>query len=322
VRCIVLYAAFLTCIVAAGEGAAVAETYPAKAITIIVPYPPGGRTDLTARIVAQYLKDAVGQPVVVLNRGGAGGVAGAKEVATSKPDGYTLGFFSPGVVTAQYTVPTPTSLKDYELISIVNVDPAAMAVSTSAPWKTARELVAYAKKNPDQLKVGMIPGSSSQIFAAVFSKAAGIRVTFVPFKGDIDGAIALAGGHIDCHFAVPVSYKSLLDAGRVKVLGLAGEKREGIYKDFPTFKEQGIDVVIGSFHGVYAPKGTAKEIIEKLDKAIEKTMRRKEVQDAMNRAYILPVYYDRGKGAQFLAHQDAIFRKNIAELGLLVSKPR
>jgi tripartite-type tricarboxylate transporter receptor subunit TctC len=181
--------------------------------------------------------------------------------------------------------------------------------------------VEYAKKNPEKLRIGMIPGSSSQIFAAAFAKAAGIKVTFVPFKGDVDGATALAGGHIEGHFAVPVSYKSLLEAKKIRILGLAGDKREGIYKDFPTFKEQGINLVIGSFHGVYAPKGTPADVLTRLDKAIEKTMQRKELIDQMNKAYILPVYYNRTKGMEFLTAQDALYRKNIEDLGLMVSKP-
>jgi tripartite-type tricarboxylate transporter receptor subunit TctC len=319
-----LVAVGLLALFAASTGVvdATAAGYPDKAVTLVVPYPAGGRTDLTGRVLAQYLKDALGQPVVVVNKAGAGGVLGAKEVANAKADGYTLGVFSTGAVSAQYTVPTPVNLKEYHLISIVNVDPAAMAVSATAPWKTAREFAEHAKKNPDTLKVGMIPGSSSQVFAASFAKAAGIKVVYVPFKGDADGATALAGGHLEGHFAVPVSYKALAEGGKIRVLGVAAEKREGIYKDFPTFKEQGIDLTIASFHGIFAPKGTPKEVQAVLDQAIAKTFKNQEFIETMNKAYMAPVYMNQEKGSQFLTKQDELYRKIIEELGLMVSKPQ
>jgi tripartite-type tricarboxylate transporter receptor subunit TctC len=195
----------------------------------IVPFPAGGRTDLTARIVAQHLERHLGAPALVVNKAGAGGVGGAKEVALARPDGYTLGFFSTGVVTAQYTVPTPTDLKDYEVVSVVNVDPAALAVQERSPWRTLADLVDYGKKNPGKIRIGMIPGASAQIFAGGFAKAAGIQVTNVPFKGDADGAVALAGGHIEAHVAVPVSYKALVEAKKVRILGVAAEVRSELY---------------------------------------------------------------------------------------------
>src|SRR6266850_933372 len=100
--------------------AAGAQNYPSKAVSVIVPYPAGGRTDLTARAVAQFLKNELGQPVVVVNKPGASGVLGARDVASAAPDGYTLGFFSTGFLTTQYTVPTPTTVKDYELVALIN----------------------------------------------------------------------------------------------------------------------------------------------------------------------------------------------------------
>src|SRR6185437_509876 len=122
---------------------------------LIVPYPPGGRTDLTGRAVAQYLKTELGQPFVVLNKPGAGGVLGAKEVASANPDGYTLGIFSTGFLTAQYTVPTPTSAADYEMVALVNEDPAVIAVPQATDWKTLPDLLQYVRVNPGKLRVGI-----------------------------------------------------------------------------------------------------------------------------------------------------------------------
>src|SRR6185437_6010902 len=136
--------------------------YPNKAITMIVPFPAGGRTDVVGRIVAQELTKTLGKPVAVVNKPGASSVLGAREVADSAADGYTLGFFSTSAVTSQYTVPTPISLANFELVAIVNTDPAAVAVQYTAPWNTLKDLVEDAKKNPGKYRIGMIPGASAQ----------------------------------------------------------------------------------------------------------------------------------------------------------------
>lgn len=296
-----------------------AASYPSKPVTFVVPFPPGGRTDLTARVVAQHLERHLGSPVAVVNKAGAGGVLGAKEVSLARPDGYLLGFFSTAVVTAQYTVPTPTDLKDYEAVSVVNVDPAALAVGEKSPWKTLAALVDHGRKNPGKIRIGMIPGASAHVFAGGFAKAAGIQVTSVPFKGDADGAVALAGGHIEAHVAVPVSYKSLVEARKVRVLGVAAEKRSALYRDIPTWKENGVDLVITSFHGVFAPKGTPREVLATLETALEKTMREKEVNDQMTAAGLGVLYLGRQDAAAFIGHQDAIYRGLIQDLGMMVA---
>src|SRR5258708_6747442 len=202
-RCVLLTAAAL---LAASPPALAQTDYPAKPVTLIVPFSAGGRTDVIGRIIAQHLQTALGKPVAVVNKPGASSVLGANEVAEAKPDGYTLGFFSTSAVTAQYTVPTPMSLKSYELIAIVNSDPAAIAVADKASWRTLKDLVDDARAKPGQLRIGMIPGASAQIFAAGFARAAGIDLIHVPFKGDTEAAIALAGGHIEIHVAVPRAY--------------------------------------------------------------------------------------------------------------------
>ncbi len=294
--------------------------YPVKPVNLVVPFPAGGRTDLTARLIAQFLHKHLGQPVVVVNKPGAGGVLGAKEVAQAQPDGYTLGLFSTAVVTAQYTVPTPTDLKDYAAVSIVNVDPAALAVKFDAPWKTLAELADYGRKNPGKVQIGMIPGASAQIFAGGFAKAARMQAVYVPFKGDADGVVALAGGHIDAHVAVPVSYKALAEARKVRILGVASDARSALYQGIPTFKENGVDLVIGSFHAVFAPKTTSGDILAALAGALEKTMKEPELNAQMSAAGLGVVYLNRQDTAAFIAQQDATYKSLIEDLGMMVKK--
>jgi tripartite-type tricarboxylate transporter receptor subunit TctC len=296
--------------------------YPAKAVTMIVPFPAGGRTDVIGRVVAQHLSKQLGKPVAVVNKPGASSVLGSMEVAQSKPDGYTLGFFSTSAVTAQYTVPTPLSLGDFELVAIVNTDPAAIAVQESAPWKSLRQAVEDARRQPDHLRIGMIPGASAQIFAAGFARAANVKLINVPFKGDIDGAIALAGGHIEMHVAVPVSYKSLIDAKKVRILALAAEQSSPNYGNIPTFRDNGVDLVIGAFHGVYLPKGSPQPVVGKLAEAFEKTMSAQELIGAMHELGAGIHFLKDAEAKAFLAGQDATYKGIIEDLGLRVAPTR
>jgi tripartite-type tricarboxylate transporter receptor subunit TctC len=306
---------------ASGSSAQVAD-YPNKGLNLIVPFSAGGRTDVIGRIVAQHLAKQLGKPVAVVNKPGASSVLGSQEVAHAKPDGYTVGFFSTSAVTAQYTVPTPLDLKDFELVAIVNTDPAAIAVHESAAWKTLRDLVDHARKNPGRLRIGMIPGASAQIFAAGFAKAADVKLIDVPFKGDNEGAVALAGGHIEVHVAVPVSYKPLIEAKKVKILAVAADARSPLYGNLPTFRDNGVDLVVGAFHGVYVPRTTPPAVVVKLADAVEKAMAAPELVSNMNDVGA-GIAFLRGQPAKdFLAQQDATYRTIIENLGLRVAPSR
>ncbi|HEY0218955.1 MAG TPA: tripartite tricarboxylate transporter substrate binding protein [Afipia sp.] len=310
------------CVVLVAASPIHADLYPAKPLTMIIPFPAGGRTDLIGRIFAQGLQDALGKPVAVINKPGASSVLGSNEVAAAAPDGYTLGFFSTAAVTAQYTVPTPLSLKSFDLIAIVNADPAAIAVAQDAPWKTLRDLVTDAAGKPGTLRLGMIPGASSQIFAAGFSRAAKLDFINVPFKGDTDGAIALAGNHIDLHFAVPASYKSLVEGKKVRMLAIAAEASSPLYGNIPTFKDNGVDLTIGAFHGVFAPAGTPASIIQKISDALKIAVANPELAQRMNDAGAA-VEFRQGEDARaYLEKQDDTYRGIIEALGLRVDAKR
>lgn len=296
---------------------AFAQAYPNQPVTIVVPFGAGGRTDLTARGVAQALEKHLGVAVPVINKPGAGGVIGAKYVANAKPDGYTIGIFSSAVISAQYTVQTGTNLADYKLAGVMESSPAAISVNYDAPWKTLKDLVAAAKKAPGQLKLGMIPGASAQVFAGGFVDAAGIEVNMVPFKGDAPGVTALAGGHIDVHVAVPASYKALSDAKKVRMLAVAADKRMTTFPEVLTMGEQGVDLVIGSFHGLFVPNGASEQVVSTLESALRRAMGEKAVNEQMANVGLGPVYMGREEARQFVAGQDATYRRLIDKLGLM-----
>ena len=293
-----------------------ASEFPAKAITLVVPFPAGGRTDVVCRIVANGLSKEIKKPVVVLNRPGAGGVLGAREVAEATPDCYTLGCFSSAAVSAQYTVPTPISLSQFRLISVVNTDPAAVAVQYSSPYNSLKDLIEAARANPDKLRIGTIPGASAEVFAAGLLLGADIKMIEVPFKGDADGAIALAGSHIDAHVAVPVSYQSLVASKKVRILAVASDERNPFYGMLPTFKENGIDLSISAFHGLFAPKETPPAILNRLAGAIDTAMASNDVKESMNRMDAGWADLSGKKAESFLRKQDVTYKNIIDRLKL------
>lgn len=287
-----------------------------------VPFPPGGRTDVIGRLVAQHLANHLGKPVLIVNKPGAGGTIGSKEVARSKPDGYMLGFFSSAVVSAQYIVPTAPALADFEVVSIVNADPAALAIQAAAPWKTLKDLVSHARQNPEKLRIGIVTGGTNEIFAAGFARAANVRMTTIPYKGDADGAVALAGGHIEVHVSVPVSYKSLIDAKKVRMLAVATDSSSSLYSGVPTFRENGVDLVIGAMHGVFVPKGTPPSVIAKIADALQKTMSAPELVKTMGEMGA-GVEFSRGMEArEYLAKHDSTYKAIIEDLGLRAAPAR
>ena len=298
-----------------------AQDYPAKAISMIVPYPPGGRTDLAGRAVAQYLAAELGQPVLVVNKPGAGGVLGAKAVAGAAPDGYTLGIFSTGFLTAQYTVPTPTDAAEYEMIALINVDPAAIAVQENRGWQTLSDFLKYVRANPGTVKVGIDPGSSAQIFAAAFAEKAGLDVIYVPFRGGGERTISLAGGHIDATFDIVATLKTMREAKKIRVLGIAADRRFEDYADIPTMAEGGVDLSISSWHGIFAPRGTSPAIVAKVSAALGRVAANSEFQDRMRNLQLGVRYLNTEQFRAFFAEADKVNLDLIRKLGLLVSAP-
>jgi tripartite-type tricarboxylate transporter receptor subunit TctC len=309
--------------IAAAAGPAAAQSpYPSKPVTLIVPYSAGGRTDLTGRLIAQSLKSHLGQPVVVENRPGAGGVIGAKELGRAAPDGYALGLFSTGFVVTQYTMPAATTLREYEAIALVNVDPAVLGVSAASGHRTVADVITFARANPGKLKVGVQSGASSHLFAAAFARAAGITVTYVPFKGDAENVVALAGGHIDAFVSVPVAFRSMVDAGKVRLVAVAAEKPLPGFESVPTFRTEGVDLVIGSWHGVFGPRALAPAAIEVVERALRAAAADPELRQSADRLLIGIQFRDRARFKAFLQEEDERVRRLVQEVGLQAGTKR
>lgn len=298
----------------------VLAAYPEKPIIWVVPWPAGGRTDIVSRIFAPELEKILGQPVVVVNKPGAGGVVGAKEVAMARPDGYTISLMSISMLLTQYTAPTPTNLKDYVPICQLLSNPALLTIHSKAPWNGIKEFVEHAKANPGKIKVGAAgTGTSDHLFAAAFWKAAGVKLTRVPYAGDTPAVAALVGRHVDVNFAPMVAVKTFVDAGELRVLGVASDTRRPFYPKVPTWKEEGVNASISSFEGIYAPKGTPPSIVTTLEKALQKVLEDPEVKNKIGKVGVELDFINHADFVKYVAEADRNLREIVEDLGLRVS---
>lgn len=294
--------------------------YPEKPITWIVTWPAGGRTDSMVRIFAPTLEKIVGVPVVVINKPGASGVIGAKEVAQSKPDGYTLMMISNTMLITQYTMPTPTNLRDYVSVCYVVSSPNLLTVNSKAPWKSVKEFAEYAKANPNKLKICSAgTGTNDHIFFGAFQKAAGIKLIHVPYAGDAPAIADLVGGHVDASVAVMPAVKSFIAGGELKVLGVASDTRRSQYSNIPTFKEQGVNLSFYSFEGIYVPKGTPANIVQILERAFERVVKDPDVIRLSEKLGAELEFKNHNDFVKYVAEEDRKIRELVDELGLRVA---
>jgi tripartite-type tricarboxylate transporter receptor subunit TctC len=233
--------------------------YPAKPITVIVPFAAGGTTDTIARVLEKSAQQHLGQPFVVVNKPGGAATIGMNELAGANPDGYTIGIVPVSVMLQPLYGPTryhyPTAL---EPLAKVASAPAMISTLANQPWQNLSELVDYAKKHPGEIKFGHAGlGASPHITGEAFAREAGIDIVQVPFKGDSESLAALLGGHIQLIVTTPSSIKEHIRNGTIRVLGVAEEKRLTLsgFEDVPTLKEQGINVAFSFWNGIGAPKG-------------------------------------------------------------------
>ena len=273
---------------------AAASDYPNKTISIVLGVPPGGSTDMGARLLAQFMEKELKQPVVVLNKPGAAGTIGGYAVASAKPDGYTLGYFPgsaslPEVYTYFYSAPYSSS--DLRPICRVHVPVITIAVKADAPWNSLKELVEYARNNPG-IKFGHIGKSTLQYVAvATIARSEKLRMIDVPFDGDGTMVPALLGGHVPVATPVLFVIKSLMDGKKLRVLAVCLEKRAPSAPDIPTVPELGYKLAYVPFFGLYAPNKTPDEIVRKLEDAVRRVVADKEFENR-NRVMDMPVEFE------------------------------
>ena len=257
--------------------------YPADGdISVIIPKAPGGGTDTSARGLIQFMeKELPGSKFVPVNRPDGGGITGMVELANAKPDGHTLGMVTVELAMFPHQGKCKNTYKDYAAICAPIAAPAALIVPKDAPYNTVEEFAAYAKANPGKVQMGNSGvGAIWHIAAMSFEQEFGVQFKHVPYpKGSADIAAALAGKHIDATLADPSVFKSQVDAGNLKILGIMAESRSELYPDVPTFKELGHDMAVRAWATLVAPKDTPKEKLEVLRNAAKKVCASKEFKE-------------------------------------------
>jgi len=253
-------------IVAVGAFAGAAQAFPDKPITLVVPWPAGGGSDISMRLLADAASKKFGKPVVVVNKPGAGGAVGIREVASAAPDGYTVGMGATGLVARQYTNPNANVMTDVEPVAFFGADASALSVRTDLGINSLAEFIKHAKANPGKVRNGNDPpGGTSFIAVAVIEKALGIKLTRVPYQGYAPTVAAILSGEVQ---SATVPLPDILDhykAGKLKVLGLTSEQRHFKAPEVPTFKEQGHNIVVGTWRALVAPKGVPEDRMRVLE---------------------------------------------------------
>ncbi len=281
-------------VIAFGAIAAAAQTYPTKPIRMIVGSAPGGPIDFSARLVAQKLTEALGQPVVVDNRTGASGTIGTDYVAKSTPDGYTLLMASAATLCITpniYPKIAYDTLKDFAPISTATAVSYVLVVHPGIAAKTMQEFIALAKAKPGQLRFGSAgAGSVTHLGVEVLKSAAGIDVLHIPYKGAGPAMIDLLGGQLDFMFDSLLTSTPLVRAGKLRALGQSGVKRSALLPDVPTIAESRLPgFEVSTWFGLVAPAKTPREIVVKLNQAVVKGLRNPETRERLLAQGIEPV---------------------------------
>ncbi|MFS2207247.1 Bug family tripartite tricarboxylate transporter substrate binding protein [Variovorax sp. Varisp36] len=316
--------AFLACAAAAAwlnAAPAFADTaWPDKPVRLIVPYTPGGATDIVARLVAQKLADDTKWTFIVDNRAGGNGNIGMDVVAKAKPDGYTIGLGQ----TANLAI-NPTlfpkmpydALKDLMPVSVVASQPVVLVVRADAPFKTLAELVAAAKAKPGEIRQALAgTGTLGHMAGEVLAKRAGFKVLNVPYKGAAPAITDLLGGQTDYMFATPQGALSMVKGGRLRALAVTSAKRLPVMPDVPTVAEsyKGFEAV--DWKALVAPAGTSPEIVKKLSAAVDKALAKPATISQLLAEGSTPVGGSPEQAAQYIKSEHARWGAAVREAGV------
>ncbi|MDI9336152.1 MAG: tripartite tricarboxylate transporter substrate binding protein [Gammaproteobacteria bacterium] len=300
----------------------VAQNYPERPITLIVPWGAGGGTDATARIIGSLLEKDLGQPVTVVNRTGGSGVVGHSAIATAQPDGYTIGLATVEIGMMHWQGLTDITSASYTPIGLVNADPAGIQVRSDSPYKTVNELLAAIKANPGKFK-GSGTGQGGIWHLAIAGllrdqKIDPAALPWVPSNGAAPGLQDMVAGGIE---VAPVSLpeaRSLIDAGKVKSLAIMNDKPSALYPDVPTLKSAiGSSWTMAAWRGIVAPKGLPAPIRDKLAEAVRKVATSKEYNDFMASRGFGVIYAGPDDFAKFMLKSNAELGATMKAVGLI-----
>ncbi|MBI3068856.1 MAG: tripartite tricarboxylate transporter substrate binding protein [Betaproteobacteria bacterium] len=323
----ILFLALLGALFGAAGAAAWAQGaaagYPSKTIRFVLPYPPGGGTDTIARPLAQRLTEALGQQVVVENRGGAGGAIGMEVVARTAPDGYTIVL----AVTAQLAVNVSLykrlpydPVRDYAPITLLATGPYLLVVHPSLPVKSVKELIALARARPGDLTYASSGnGSGGHLAAALMNSMAGIKMLHVPYKGGGPALVDVLAGQVQILFATYAASRGHIQSGRVRALGVSTAKRPAALPDLPTIAESGLPGYdSGVWYGILAPAGTPREIVAKLNGEMIRALNHPEFRNLLVNGGIDPIGSTPEELGRYIKSEIAKWAKVVKDAGVRI----
>jgi tripartite-type tricarboxylate transporter receptor subunit TctC len=297
------------------------DKFPSRPITVVCPWGAGGATDTIARIVAVVMEKELGQPVNVVNRTGGGGAVGHTAAATATPNGYTLCLATTELAMMHWMGLAQITYKDFKAVGRLATNPAGVNVRADAPWKTLKDLQEYIKANPGKLKAsGVGPGGIWDLARAGWLKTVGLPVNSVPWVPSNGAAPALqellAGGIDIVPCSLPEA-RALIDAKKVKALGIMADKRAELFPDVPTLKEMGINWSIGAWWGITVPKETPTEIIAILEKSVENITASQPFKEFMEKNGFTISYLNSSQFQAFLIDDDEAKGRLLKEAGIV-----
>jgi tripartite-type tricarboxylate transporter receptor subunit TctC len=308
-------------VVAAAPAAHAQAPYPSQQIRIVCPFPAGGGTDLTARLLGAEMQKTLGQTVVVDNRTGASGMIGTEAVAKAKPDGYTLLVASGEIALNPHLYPKMAYDWDRQLQPITNllVVPNVMAVHADVPAKSVAELIAHAKKNPGKLTFSSSGvGNPQQLTGELFNKMAGVKIRHVPYKGAAPQLAALAGGEVTLTYVSIGAAKPFIESGRIRPIAVTSAKRVGALPNVPTIAEHpplaGFELV--NFFGFFGPAGMPDPVLKKLNETAVQIMKTPDLVAKFRSLGFEPSTTSPEEFRRFIRNESAKFAKIIAEAGI------
>jgi tripartite-type tricarboxylate transporter receptor subunit TctC len=299
-----------------------ASDYPSRPIELVVPFGAGGGTDILARVTAEAAKKHSSQPITVVNRPGASGSIGLTEVVNARPDGYKIAMITVEMAIIPHMGIAKFSPEaDFTPLVRLNADPVVLTVSATSPWKTIEEMVDAAKKSKDPLKFGNAgTGGVSHLAAVALAQKAGTTFNHVPFQGNAPAVVALLGGHIDAVTASPSEVFSFVQSGKLRALAvLADQRLGGAFAQVPTMKERNIDLSVGTWRGLAAPKGLPADVLARLSAIALKTANEPAVKEAMEKQNLGYSVADGEAFRKQIANDSALYKQLIDQMGL---KPR
>ncbi len=300
-----------------GAAFAQASGYPNRPIELIVPAGAGGGTDVLARAFAEAAKTHLPQPITVINRPGASGMIGHGEMINAKPDGYKLAIVFAEIVIVPHLGLSKLSYEDFTPIARLNADPAAITVQASAPWNTIEEFLATSKAKPGELKMGNSGnGSIWHLAHAALEDKVGVKYNPIPFGGAAPAVLSLLGGHIDAVAVSPGEVAAHVQTGKLKTLAVMSEQRVKGFDNVPTFKERGIDLVIGTWRGLAAPKGTPPDVIVVLTEATRLSANEAVLRDSLDRLSMGYSYADAETFRAGMKRDNEVFKQLVTKLGI------